>query len=606
MCGIIGYISNRNSINKNLYEQKFNKYFNNQKYRGPDFKKNISIDSYSEKIVLGFNRLSITDLTNESNKIFFDNNFYLLFNGEIYNSEKLKNHYFSDHKFNTTADTELLFKFLSKFGVTKIHELEGMFSIVFINLNLSKIYLIRDYTGVKPLYYLLNNEGIFFSSEAWFCYSLSSKKINTKSFNYFLNFGFSPINETLIEDVKKVQPCTIIEYNFLTKKINFKKYFEIPKKNSIKSCTKENLNNLLETVISKNLFTKTKIGLFLSGGLDSTILAFLMKKYSKDYEAYTSVFLPQNEYQKFNIDLDFAKKVSKILNIKLNISFIDIRNTAQKQLIYDSLNFLDEPISNFNFISSYMQSSLAKQNNCKVILTGDGSDEIFGGYKRYRIIYLARKLNLLSFFNKKIKKINSLTSNNLPFFFYEKFNIKNYNYLFDKDFYSIINNDKNYFYFEFKNKYLEDNINDFDFCYWLAEESNLKLDRSTMANSIEARVPFQDIKLIKEIYPIQNQYKVNFFEQKILLKKNLDYIPSFIKNRKKNGWFFPESIFLREFFEEMFNSYFEKNKIKAQKIFNYENIMSFYNLHKTKKKYLKNEICTILSFQVWYDKMLSS
>ena len=127
-----------------------------------------------------------------------------------------------------------------------------------------------------------------------------------------------------------------------------------------------------------------------------------------------------------------------------------------------------------------------------------------------------------------------------------------------------------------------------------------------MANSIEARVPFQDIKLIKEIYPIQNQYKVNFFEQKILLKKNLDYIPSFIKYRKKNGWFFPESIFLREFFQEMFNNYFEKNKIESQKIFNYENIMSFYNLHKTKKKYLKSEICTILSFQVWYDKMLSS
>ena len=80
MCGIIGYISNKNSINKNLYEQKFNKYFNNQKYRGPDFKKNISIDSYSEKIVLGFNRLSITDLTNESNNIFFDNNFYIFFN----------------------------------------------------------------------------------------------------------------------------------------------------------------------------------------------------------------------------------------------------------------------------------------------------------------------------------------------------------------------------------------------------------------------------------------------------------------------------------------------------------------------------------------------
>ena len=256
---------------------------------------------------------------------------------------------------------------------------------------------------------------------------------------------------------------------------------------------------MLESIISKNLFTKTKIGLFLSGGLDSTILAFLMKKYSTDYEAYTSAFLPENEYQKFNIDLDFAKKVSKILNIKLNISFIDIKNTAQKQLIYDSLNFLDEPISNFNFFSSYMQSSLAKQNNCKVMLTGDGSDEIFGGYERYRIIYLARKLNFLSFFNKKIKKINLLTSNNLPFFFYEKFNIKNYNYLFDKNFYSNINNDKNYFYFEFKNKYLEDNINDFDFCYWLTEESNLKLDRSTMANSIEARVPFQDIKLIKEI-----------------------------------------------------------------------------------------------------------
>lgn len=149
-----------------------------------------------------------------------------------------------------------------------------------------------------------------------------------------------------------------------------------------------------------------------------------MKKYSKDYEAYTSVFLPENEYQKFNIDLDFAKKVSKILNIKLNISFIDIKNTAQKQLIYDSLNFLDEPISNFNFFSSYMQSSLAKQNNCKVILTGDGSDEIFGGYERYRIIYLARKLNFLSFFNKKIKKSTHLHQTISHFSFMKSLTLK--------------------------------------------------------------------------------------------------------------------------------------------------------------------------------------
>ena len=364
-------------------------FFNKQKYRGPDFNQKILINKKNFQVCVGFNRLSIQDKSENGNKIFKDERFILLFNGEILNFLELKKKYFSHINFESKTDTELLFNFLKKFGSTKINELEGMFAFVLIDLLRENIFLCRDYTGIKPLFYLKNKDGIFFASDAWFLYSLTEKVLDPYACKFFFQFGFTPKETSLIQNVNKILPSSIANYNIKSKKLTNKKYFHINlnKKNI-------NFNNLslekdLNQIIQKNLISDTKIGIFLSGGIDSTIIAILAKRYNKEIEAYSSYFTPREKFSKFNLDYGFAEKICSEFDIKLNKVEIDEKDINQKQTLIKAIKNLDEPISNLNFFNSFLQSERAKRDNCKVILTGDGADEVFGGYERYKKCYIA-------------------------------------------------------------------------------------------------------------------------------------------------------------------------------------------------------------------------
>jgi asparagine synthase (glutamine-hydrolysing) len=394
MCGIIGYIINEKSEKKDFYKKKFFSNFQRQNHRGPDFKQEISFNYKELKIQLGFNRLSIIDLEKSANKIFYNDQYYLLFNGEIYNFKKLKEDYLGNEKFLTKTDTEVLFKLLIKYGIDFLKKLEGIFAFTFLDVKKNKLYLARDFTGTKPLYFFKNNDGIFFSSEAWFQYSISNKLIDPESFNYYLKFGFSPINTTLIQDVKKIESGTYSIYDLKDKSLNTKKYFKLNKSEEIK-LKNYNLKSSFENIVEKNLISDTKTGIFASGGMDSTLLLIIAKKFNSKLEAYSSYFYPENKFEKFNIDLKYTKKICEFLGIKLNLNAINLRNKKQKFELISAFQKLDEPLPNLNFFNSYLQSKNAKENNCKVILTGDGGDEIFGGYQRYNNAYIAKKIKYL-------------------------------------------------------------------------------------------------------------------------------------------------------------------------------------------------------------------
>ena len=204
MCGFIGFITSKKNKLNNTYKKKFQYYFKKQKYRGPDFSKITEVNLKNHKICVGFNRLSIQDKSKNGNKIFKSKRFILLFNGEILNFNNLKKKYFSKEKFSSKTDTELLFNFLIKFKDEKIKELEGMFAFVLIDIKHNKVILCRDYTGIKPLYYIINNDGIFFSSEAWFPYSISDRNLNYYACKFYFQFGFTPKDVTLVNNVKKI------------------------------------------------------------------------------------------------------------------------------------------------------------------------------------------------------------------------------------------------------------------------------------------------------------------------------------------------------------------------------------------------------------------
>jgi asparagine synthase (glutamine-hydrolysing) len=601
MCGIIGYIINQKSEKKDFYKKKFFSNFQRQNHRGPDFKQAVNFNYKELKIQLGFNRLSIIDLDKSANKIFYNDQYYLLFNGEIYNFKKLKEDYLSNEKFSTKTDTEVLFKLLIKYGIDFLKKLEGIFAFTFLDIKKNKLYLARDFTGTKPLYLLNNEDGIFFSSEAWFQYSISNKLIDPESFNYYLKFGFSPINTTIIQDVKKIESGTYSTYDLKTKSINSKKYFKLNKSKNIK-LNNYNFKSSLENIVEKNLISDTKTGIFASGGMDSTLLLMIAKEFNPKVEAYSSYFYPENKFEKFNVDLEYTKKICDFFGVKLNLTEINLRNKKQKSELINAFSKLDEPLPNLNFFNSYLQSKNAKNNNCKVILTGDGGDEIFGGYQRYNNAYIANKVKYLSFFNKKIKLINSLREDKIIEYFYKKFDTNHYKNIVKEDF--NLNKIKNNL--KLPNWDKVEILNYFDTKFWLPEESNFKLDRSTMLNSIEGRVPFQDINLLKNIYPILYNKKFSIFHSKKIIRYSFVDIPRFILNRKKHGWFTPENYYLKNYLKDFFLETFDKNKLNKQNIFNHELIIKLFNEHISNNGYYKSELITLLAFQTWYDQVLKA
>ena len=264
---------------------------------------------------------------------------------------------------------------------------------------------------------------------------------------------------------------------------------------------------------------------------------------------------------------------------------------------------MDEPVSNLNFLNTYWQTKLAKEKNIKVVLTGDGADEIFCGYDRYRSAYISSKLKPLSFISKKISTYTHLKKNQIPNHFYSIF--KNYNYsilfkpqikrdnLFKISYFDKLNTDS-----------LIDNINYFDMKYWLSNESNYKLDKCSMINSIEARVPFQDADLINKFFSISNEKKFSLFNRKYILK-NIGVLPKYILNRPKIGWFSPERIFLDTHLNDIIKDFFTESKIRNQNIFDYINLVKFFEEYPKKTYKIKRQILTIVLFQIWYDKILN-
>jgi len=568
--------------------------------RGPDFSKKMNFNISNISLTVGFNRLAIQDLTDKANTIFCDSENILLFNGEIYNFKSLKNKYFTNDKFLTNSDTELLFKLLKKFKQNTFNLLEGIFSIAFIDLKNKKTLLARDYTGTKPLYFLNNNEGFFFSSEAWFLYSLSNKEIDENALRFYLTYGFNQDDRTLIKNVKKVRAGTYVQYSWLDKKISEHIFFSL---NKIKKDNNyiENLDDFFYKIVKKNLVADTKVGTLLSGGIDSSIVTLYAKKITDKVESFTTCFLPEEKYKKFNVDLDFSKALSKQFNIKLNINYID-QNTKILDDFEKVTNYFEEPTSNLNFLNLYWLTKDASVKDFKVILTGDGGDEMFLGYDRYQKIELANFFSIFKYFNKKIKSYCNNDPDKLVEYIHGIFKINN-------PFGSLSAGLKNIEYIEnsklFRNNQFNNNLdiaNYFDAKYWLTNENNYKLDKCSMINSVEARVPLQDIQVIEKIFFLKKSNKFSFFKNKKILN-DLKILPNYIKKRKKIGYFSPERIFLDNNLETIASNFIFDSNNSNLKIFNkseLNNIFKSYNKYGYK---IKRELTTLVLLQIWSQKV---
>ena len=543
MCGFIGAVS------LNIFNQEqLLKSNNNIICRGPDQTKTLfsnTNDIFENKsnlnLSLIFNRLSIIDLSDKASQPMISKDFQtlLLFNGEIYNNldlrKSLKN---KGIKFDSHhSDTETLLLGLSYEGIDFLEKVEGQFSIFFFDNKIKKGYLIKDRHGQKPLYYFADKENILFSSNFLSLSSLINKKeIDQNAVEKYLQIGVIPSPETIFKNIKKVIPGHVVEINFMDKfdnLIDFQ-YWNIEDFVDEQEFSNEKFFDLFSKAVSKRTISDVPVATFLSGGKDST--AIIKSLVDSDFKVNSfSVGFDDKIYDESNW---FNQVVDKY-NLNQSTRILNLNDINEE--VENAIDAFDELYSDPSLVPSYIITK-AMAKNYKVALSGDGGDELLGGYKR-----VLESLKFSQSGNSIIPKLNNVYPNFLGTgntFLKRSKEIKTSysSYLEDNNFLEMLNipthkhQTVRSFFGTSSNIYK--NIQIAEYRLFLAEMMMFKVDRTSMANSLEVRSPFVDHKLVEYILSSNTPYIRNS-NDKLLLNNYLenDFNSDFI-NRKKMGFVF--------------------------------------------------------------------
>tara|TARA_B100000035_G_scaffold39302_1_gene29640 strand:- start:35251 stop:37053 length:1803 start_codon:yes stop_codon:yes gene_type:complete len=542
MCGYLGQVS-FNKINDNLVEKC------NEKIvcRGPDEKKIFTSKSSDYHKLNGnlnlsliFNRLEILDLSSQASQPMISEQFssILMFNGEIYNHRELRKNLENENvEFKSShSDTEVVLNGISKHGIDFINKLVGQFAIAYIDLKLNKIYLVRDRIGQKPLFYSLNNESLYFGSNLKSIKKLTNNdSVDIQQLNNFLNLGVVPSPNTIYQNIYKVKPAEVIEFTFNDMKITHKNmiYWNPSDYLSEKEFNDHELMNLIKNSLSTRMKADVDIANFLSGGIDSTSLIKLASKGDDIYSFSMSVNEENYDESRW---FNYVSELYNTKNTTVNLN----SNNLSKEEILESINIFDEPYSDPSTIPSYFLSkSISK--NFKVAISGDGGDELFGGYERlYLTVQKKSIMNnifamLYDYYPAFLGTGNRLLRNS------KDLKISFASFLEDRKFLKLLKITTD---FNFIEKYLNNCESDIknlmiaDIRFYLSELMMLKVDRTSMANSLEVRSPFVDHRLIQ--YILEHEFTdENLNNPKKLLKEFLspDFNNEFL-NRKKMGFVF--------------------------------------------------------------------
>ena len=618
MCGIAGYISNEKL---NTVEM-----LNVLKHRGPDHHAGYSDTYNSKEIFLGHTRLSIIDLSRNGNQPMFsdDKQVVIVFNGEIYNFEELKFNYFKRDSFHSKTDTEVVLKLYQKFGISFINELNGDFALSIYDKKLNKVFLIKDHVGVKPLYYYTDGIKFIFGSEikTILASGIKPSLAEDELLNYFV-FKYTPKNNTLYKNIFRVPPASYIEYDLNVNTFSTHTYWTLQKNKEYANLSYHDAKDVLHTLVEQStksrLISDVPIGNFLSGGLDSSIIAYFFKN-RKDILHYCA--------RKAEVDLKkegtssdyfYADKLSKEWDLKLLQANIGSEQ-ANFDLIKKTLYYSDDLIADGSQIPSYLITKDASQTS-KVILSGMGADELFLGYAGHMLTLLSENVmskvpfGLSSGLYKQAAKVNQGKGKFLAYrrYIHKIGKYGNYpNYKFGilnlvGDFENSCsvyagNPDKlehmlsNYFP---ENEDVFDSLTRFEIENVLVKNLSYT-DRTAMANSVECRVPFLDKHIVEFAYSIKRSYKLsNTGTSKRILKDAFkNELPAYIINRRKAGFGMP----LRSIFstDAKVNQLLDKSFFSNFNQFSIPNIEKIISNHISGKEDNSSIIYALISFQEWY------
>lgn len=600
MCGIVGFVSKSNNKQKELKKMMIR-----IKHRGPDGE-GTYIDG---DFALGHLRLSIIDLKTGGQPMISQNkNFVIVFNGEIYNYKELKKE-LSDlgHKFKTTSDTEVLLKMFEVYGEKMLPKLRGMFAFVIYDKERKELFGARDHFGIKPMYYYQKDNIFMFASEikAFLDHPSFKKELNESILPLYLSFNYSPTEDTFFKNVKKLEPGRFFKYKDGILHIN--RYFKITFAEEKKEYSKivEEVDKIMQDTVEKHMISDVEVGSFLSSGIDSSYIVSL----AKPKKTYTVGY----KIPKYN-EIEYAKELADSLGIE-NKSHIISKSEYFKE-VPKIIYHLDEPLADPAAIALYFVSKMASKD-VKVVLSGEGADELFGGYNYYREAVDMSFYNKIPFFIRhSIGFIASLfpEKRGLNFLVRRGEKLEN-SYIgvtkvfSEKERKKILINTSNiisnkeitkHVFDEQKNQSDVIKMQAIDINFWLIKDILQKADKMTMASSIEGRVPFTDIEVFNVARTLPFNAKVTKQNTKVALREAAKkYIPTDAYNKKKLGFPVP----LREWLKET-DVYSDIKKIFNQKIakkfFNTIEINKLLDDHYSNKKDNYKKVWTIYCFIIWY------
>ena len=571
MCGILGTIFyGKKKFNKNLFESSLD-LLNS---RGPDFSK---IDEGNDYI-FGHKRLSIIDLSQNSNQPMYSNckRYICLFNGEIYNFQKLKKNLLEKkYNFRSSGDTEVLLNGWIEWGVEIFDKLDGMYSFAIWDQQLKKLIIARDRIGEKPLYYLKDENSFSFSSRPKSLLRLYpdyKTKFDPQSLRFFIENGYVPSPYTIHQKMFKLEPGS---YLILDKKfqINKKNYYNFKKKKNNKILLNESsainqLDILLGRSVENRMISDVPLGSFLSGGVDSSLITSYMARYKSDkINTFSITFEDKSQDES-----EHALLVSK--HLKTNHNVINFKSNKILDLLEIYEDNFDEPFYDTSAFPVLAISEFTK-NNVSVVLTGDGADELFGGYFIYLLHRYSKYNNLIPNFliniikqinNHKIKLFaNTIGKSSSSLFFYLRSITKDFKNPLNEIFLSNTFSSEKFFKENIWNNYNEFSSTEKcmlqDIKYNLADNYLQKIDMGTMSYSLEARSPYLSEDLVNWSLNIPLKFKINNFKGKYLLKKLAsNYLPSNIIYRKKMGFEVPMENWLRYELKDWMIDLFEYGK----------------------------------------------
>lgn len=608
MCGFVGFTNKINDASIVL-----GKMMDRIKHRGPD-----SDGKYvDEQIAMGFRRLSIIDLSDQGSQPIFneDKSLVLTFNGEIYNYKDLREELVAfGHKFYTQTDSEVLIHGYEQWGEDMLDKLRGMFAFVIFNKNTNEVFGARDFFGIKPLYYAKMGETLMWGSEikSFLDHPHFKKELNTDVLETYLTFQYSPTTETFFKNVYKLPAAHCFTYK--NGEMNVRRYWEVKFHADNGPSLEDWVNRISDTFknsVEVHKFADVEVGSFLSSGVDSSYVAAV----ANVDKTFTVGFGEDEKYNEIGYAKEFSKYIHKE-NFSKVISPEEYWNSLSKIQYH-----MDEPLADPAAVALFFVCQIASEK-VKAVLSGEGADEIFGGYNIYH-----NPADMASYFKipRPIRKAVGAVAEKLPHKHGINYLIRGSKdlderfignaYIFSekerKDILSIKTNAPDAmaitkpFYDKVRDQDQVTQMQYIDLHLWMTGDILLKADKMSMAHSLELRVPFLDRKVMELAEQIPVKDRVTEAETKYAMRlAALQACPPQTAKKKKLGFPVPIRVWLKE--DKYYNIVKDKfTSPQSAQFFNTDKLVQLLDDHREGKYDYSRKIWTVFSFLVWYDVYFS-